>query len=199
MAIQVPTWTPTRTAQWAVERERWLEEYLESHQQQDPLAHEEGQHFRGWAARTFSLSVVMAERLWGERVKPSYKEGYSTALKLAADGWNAADIEDRLTKDGEAHQPAADPAAILDKQQEALALDMAAGRLTPEEWAQRYQRLALARLSLPGADAKTLLALLDRTIFANPGATAPRLMNADTASANTPEGFFAAMNQDDAS
>lgn len=183
VAIQVPELTAERIVKLAVEDLRFIGVWLadEANQLQGPQDYEVDSNRRSYACRAFSLSGMMTGRLLNQLSEPGNKAKFNLAKRLLRDGWSEADILAHPDFDiGSQNQAALDPASVIKAQREALALDMAAGRCTPEEWATRYQRLALADLTLSGADPRTMLALMDRTLFANPAATAPRLQSATT-------------------
>jgi hypothetical protein len=164
----------------------WLSD--ERNQEQGPEDHELDINRRGFVCRTFQLSGMMAGRLLNQLSEPANKSRFKLAKSLLRDGWSEADILARPDFDTSAQTQAAaaDPASAIKAQREALALDVLAGRLTHEEWARRYQGIALAEATLSGMDMKTTLSLLDRTLFANPASTAPRLSTA-TAEATAAE------------
>ena len=185
VAIHVPELTADRLIRMAAEDLRFVGAWLsdERNQEQGPEDHDLDINRRGFVIRTFALSAVMAGRLLAQLNEGDNKARFKLAKKLLRDGWSEADILAHPDFDNGSQSPAAaaDPAAAIKAQREALALDVLAGRVTPEEWARCYQRLALADLTLSGADPKTMLALMDRTLFANPTATAPRLSTATAA------------------
>lgn len=190
MAIHVPELTAQRLIRMAAEDLRFLKVWYEDERNQDqpPYDHELDINRRGFVCRSFQLSGMMAGRLLNQLNEPANKSRFKLAKSLLRDGWSEADILGRSDFDGapQSSAAAADPASVIKAQREALALDVLAGRLTPEEWARRYQGIALAEATLSGMDMKTTLSLLDRTLFANPAATAPRLSTA-TAEATAAE------------
>ena len=202
VAIHVPELTPDRLIRMAAEDLRFIRVWLsdERNQEQGPEDHELDINRRGFVCRTFSMSAMMAGRLLNQLGEPANKSRFKLAKSLLRDGWSEADILGHSDFDGAPQSPAAaaDPASAIKAQREALALDVLAGRLTPEEWARRYQGIALAEATLSGMDMKTTLSLLDRTLFANPAATAPRMPNLNSEADGTPEGFFSSMNKDEA-
>lgn len=185
VAIHVPELTADRLIRMAAEDLRFVGAWLsdERNQGQLPYEHEVDNNRKSFVIRTFALSTVMAGRLLHQLAEPDNKARFKLAKKLLRDGWSEADILGHPDFDNGSQSPAAaaDPASAIKAQREALALDVLAGRLTPEEWARRYQDIALAEATLSGMDMKTTISLLDRTLFANPAATAPRLSTATAA------------------
>lgn len=189
-------WTPLRLTSWAAEAVAQRAVYEADDTGEADVARNLESHFRVWAIGAFAIRSAEAVRRYRDLAKPDVKARLSDAMMLLEEGWAPAEVEARL----EAHArpgAAADPGAYLQAHREALAMDIAAGRLTMEEWARRYHGIAVASLTL-NADPKSVLAMLDRTLFANPAATAPRMPNLNAAADGTPEGFFSSMNKDEA-
>jgi hypothetical protein len=177
-------WTPLRLTSWSAEAVAQRAIYEADDTGEADVARNLESHFRVWAIGAFAIRSAEAVRRYRDLAKPDVKARLSDAMMLLEEGWAPAEVEARLSTTG---QPGAttDPGAYLQAHREALAMDVAAGRLTMEEWARRYQGLAVATLTL-NADPKSVLAMLDRTLFANGEGTAPRMPVAQSSADTSP-------------